>query len=86
MENSFPSNDWDVGMSPHEKGEQKDKTESHSTPSLDLCFLKKPRYNELCTFLGEDIIIHKQNKDVGMGLNDFLSLCRHLSVRHLFLR
>ena len=78
MESHFPQMKEDVGISPHEKeDEQKDaytKTESHSTQSLDHCFLKKPRYNELCTFLVVDIIIHKQNKDVGMGLNDSLSL------------
>ena len=29
-------------------------------------------------------LVKVMNKDVGMGLNDFLSLCRHLLVHLLF--
>ena len=78
-------------MSPHEKErEQEDahpRTESHPTPSLHLCF-------SMCIILPtgqlnlnscmQSAIGYKRNKDVGMGLDDFLSLGGHLLVLFLF--
>ena len=86
--NHFSEMKGDVGMSLHEKErEQEDahpKTESHLTPSLHLCF-------SLCIILPTGQLnwnscmqSAKRNKDVGMGLDDFLSLGGHLLVPFLF--
>ena len=74
-------------MSPHEKErEQEDahpKTESHPTPSLHLCFFNVHNF----TYWAIELIVVcnlQRNKDVGMGLDDFLSLGGHLLVPFLF--
>ena len=70
-------------MSSHEKErEQEDaqsKTESHPTPSLHLCLCIILPTEHLKIFLWA-----KRNKDVGMQLDDFLSLGKHLLVPFLF--
>ena len=60
-------------MSPHEKGGEREDAQKVIEPHPSTLFM---------TFLATEhrtTIKYRllRNKDVGMGLNDFLSLCRH---------
>ena len=83
--NHFSEMKEDVGVSPHEKKGtigclHKDRKSFNPIPtSLFLYIINLAIVNYICVF-----VVDKIKKDVGMGLNDFLSLCRNFLVPFLF--